>query len=241
MAVPPPPVTATTRLASGGSNYGPTNQKLVDRVNGDLKTARAENPGFTGPAPSDLVTASGSGLDPDISPASAEVQVARVAAARSVSAGPDPAVGGAKHRGPPVWDSGRTAGQRFKAESLARPGRSPAKIGAVAELSRRPDPEELLRRVQAEERRERRGRLKVFLGYAPRVGKSFRMFDEGRRRKERGEDVVVASIQGDITPEIQAILSQLEVIPTLNGTLRRPRVPGDRYRRPSSAATRKSA
>jgi K+-transporting ATPase ATPase C chain len=72
-------------LASGGSNYGPTNQKLADRVGGDLKTARAENPGFTGPAPADMVTASGSGLDPHISPASADVQVARVAAARSVS------------------------------------------------------------------------------------------------------------------------------------------------------------
>jgi two-component system sensor histidine kinase KdpD len=85
----------------------------------------------------------------------------------------------------------------------------------VPELSRRPDPEELLRRVQAEERREQRGRLKVFLGYAPRVGKSYRMFDEGRRRKERGEDVVVASIQGDVTPDIQAILSQLEIVPTM--------------------------
>ena len=48
-------------------------------------------------------------------------------------------------------------------------------------------------RVQAEERREGRGRLKIFLGYAPRVGKSLRMFDEGRRRKERGEDVVVGT------------------------------------------------
>jgi len=85
----------------------------------------------------------------------------------------------------------------------------------VPELSRRPDPEELLRRVQAEERRERRGRLKVFLGYAPRVGKSLRMFDEGRRRKERGEDVVVAAIQGEITPDVQGVLSQLEVVPTV--------------------------
>jgi two-component system sensor histidine kinase KdpD len=85
----------------------------------------------------------------------------------------------------------------------------------VPELSRRPDPEELLRRVQAEERRERRGRLKVFLGYAPRVGKSYRMFDEGRRRKERGEDVVVAAIQGAITPDIQAILAQIDQVPTL--------------------------
>jgi two-component system sensor histidine kinase KdpD len=70
---------------------------------------------------------------------------------------------------------------------------------------RRPDPEELLRRVQADERRERRGRLKVFLGYASRVGKSFRMFDEGRRRKERGQDVVVGALQSQITPDVREI------------------------------------
>jgi K+-transporting ATPase ATPase C chain len=74
-------------VASGGgaSNYGATNQKLVDRVQGDLKTFRAENPTFTGPVPSDLVTTSGSGLDPHLSPASAEAQVGRVAAARHLS------------------------------------------------------------------------------------------------------------------------------------------------------------
>jgi len=72
-------------LASGPMNLGPTNQKLVDRVKGDLKTFRAENPNYTGPIPADLLTASGSGLDPDISPASAEAQTARVAAARGMS------------------------------------------------------------------------------------------------------------------------------------------------------------
>ncbi|MGA2143927.1 MAG: hypothetical protein ABSH49_03070 [Bryobacteraceae bacterium] len=77
----------------------------------------------------------------------------------------------------------------------------------------RPDPEELLRRVQAEERRQRLGRLKVFLGYAPRVGKSYRMFAEGRRRAERGQDVVVGAVQGQPTPEIQEILSRLQMIP----------------------------
>jgi two-component system sensor histidine kinase KdpD len=71
----------------------------------------------------------------------------------------------------------------------------------------------LLRRVQAGERRERRGRLKVFLGYAPRVGKSFRMFDEGRRRKQRGQDVVIGSLQGSLTPDLETILANLEVIP----------------------------
>jgi two-component system, OmpR family, sensor histidine kinase KdpD len=84
-----------------------------------------------------------------------------------------------------------------------------------ANLERRPDPEEVLRRVQAGERRERRGRLKVFLGYASRVGKSFRMFDEGRRRKMRGQDVVVGAVQGGLTPDLEEILAHLEVIPAV--------------------------
>ena len=80
-------------------------------------------------------------------------------------------------------------------------------------IDRRPNPEELLRRVQADERRERRGRLKVFLGYASRVGKSQRMLQEGWRRKERGQDVVVGAIQPVVPPEVQEILTKLEVIP----------------------------
>jgi potassium-transporting ATPase KdpC subunit len=71
-------------LSSGGSNLGPTSQKLVDRIKDDEKKFRAENPTFTGPIPADLLTASGSGLDPDISPDSAEAQVGRVAAARGI-------------------------------------------------------------------------------------------------------------------------------------------------------------
>jgi two-component system, OmpR family, sensor histidine kinase KdpD len=78
---------------------------------------------------------------------------------------------------------------------------------------RRRSPEELLQQVQAEEDYERRGRLKVFLGYASGVGKSFRMLDEGRRRKERGQDVVVGAIQPKTSPESEAVLGKLEVIP----------------------------
>jgi len=89
---------------------------------------------------------------------------------------------------------------------------------------RRLDPDELLRRVQLEERRERRGRLKIFLGYAPRVGKSLRMFDEGRRRKERGQDVVVAAAQGDVTGSVREIVSSLEVIPSVDGAIDLPAV-----------------
>jgi K+-transporting ATPase ATPase C chain len=72
-------------LASGGSNLGPTNQALVDRVKGDAKKFRDANPTTTAPLPADLLTASGSGLDPDLSPASAQVQIPRVAAARGMS------------------------------------------------------------------------------------------------------------------------------------------------------------
>lgn len=61
-----------------------------------------------------------------------------------------------------------------------------------------------------------RGRLKVFLGYASGVGKSFRMFDEARRRKERGQDVVVGALQPRVPPEIESILSSLEIVPTID-------------------------
>src|SRR5579864_6046986 len=78
---------------------------------------------------------------------------------------------------------------------------------------RRRSPEELLQQVQAEEDYERRGRLKVFLGYASGVGKSFRMLDEARRRKERGQDVLVGAVQPDLPAEAAATLRRLEVIP----------------------------
>ncbi|MEP7355293.1 MAG: hypothetical protein ABI824_18835, partial [Acidobacteriota bacterium] len=79
--------------------------------------------------------------------------------------------------------------------------------------ARRPTPDDLLRQVQAEEWSEHRGRLKVFLGYASGVGKSFRMLDEGRRRKERGEDVVVGALQPRADSELEPLLEKLEVIP----------------------------
>jgi potassium-transporting ATPase KdpC subunit len=69
--------------SSGGSNLGPTNKLLIDRMTGDVQKAQAENPNT--PVPMDLVTTSGSGLDPHISPEAAAFQIPRIAHERSMS------------------------------------------------------------------------------------------------------------------------------------------------------------
>jgi K+-transporting ATPase ATPase C chain len=71
--------------SSAGSNYGPTNQKLVDRVKASIEKFRKENPDYNGPIPADLLTTSASGLDPHLSPDSARAQAARVAKTRGVA------------------------------------------------------------------------------------------------------------------------------------------------------------
>jgi len=71
--------------ASGGSNLGPTSQKLRDRISGEIARLTAANPDAAGPIPADLVTASASGLDPHLSPAAALWQAPRIAAARGVA------------------------------------------------------------------------------------------------------------------------------------------------------------
>lgn len=80
-ATAPQPYNAS---ASGGSNLGPLNPALADAVKARVEALRAADPGNTAPVPVDLVTASASGLDPDISPAAARYQAARVARVRGV-------------------------------------------------------------------------------------------------------------------------------------------------------------
>jgi K+-transporting ATPase ATPase C chain len=91
---------------SSGSNLGPTSQKLKDRIAGTV--ASLEATGIAGPLPADAVTASGSGLDPDISPAYAQAQVARVAAARALPEAEVAALVAANTAGPMLGFMGET-------------------------------------------------------------------------------------------------------------------------------------
>jgi two-component system sensor histidine kinase KdpD len=83
----------------------------------------------------------------------------------------------------------------------------------MAGRTNRPHPDELLRQVMAQERQASPERLKIFLGYASGVGKTMRMLDEARRRKERGQDVVIGAIQRKRSPDTESLLARIEVIP----------------------------
>jgi two-component system sensor histidine kinase KdpD len=83
----------------------------------------------------------------------------------------------------------------------------------MSRKGRRRTPEEFLRAAQAEESAARRGHLKIFLGYASGVGKTVRMLDEARRRRDRGQDVVVGAVQPHAPPEALELLKKLDVVP----------------------------
>ena len=114
-------------MASGASNLGPTNQKLADRVKDSVASFRKNNPDYTGPIPADLVTSSGSGLDPDISPASAEAQAARIAKARGIPVEQVRDLIASAHPRARPRLPGRTPRERARNQPGARPGRATAR------------------------------------------------------------------------------------------------------------------
>jgi two-component system sensor histidine kinase KdpD len=83
----------------------------------------------------------------------------------------------------------------------------------MGEEYQRPDPDELLARIQAEEQQQARGRLKIFLGYAAGVGKTYAMLEAAHQRKEEGVDLVAAYVETHGRAETEVMLQDLEVIP----------------------------
>src|SRR5438046_1490237 len=79
--------------------------------------------------------------------------------------------------------------------------------------SKRPNPDDLLARVQTDEARAVRGRLKIFLGYAAGVGKTYAMLEAARRELAEGADVVIGYVEPHGRPETEALLQGLEVLP----------------------------
>ena len=216
---------------SSGSNLGPTSKKLMDRISGTVAALEAA---AWRPIPGDAATASGSGLDPDISLDYARAQVARIAAARSLPAEQVEALVSAETEGPMLGVLGETRRERAEAQSGAR--RLARRKGADGEG-----------RISIADQsptdcwpsgRRAKGKLTVFLGAAPGVGKTFAMLSRAARLKPAGTDVVVGLVETHGRSRNRGADRGARDPAAPQGRLSRPRARGVRPRRRARAQAR---
>ena len=204
--------------SSSGSNQGPTNPALTDAVKQRIAALRAADPGNTAAVPVDLVTASASGLDPQISPAAAQYQAARVARVRKLDVAQVQALVAQNTEGRQLGVLGEPRvnvlelNRALDAASgaLTHPLRPrTGEEASMSDSSRDIRADALLSTAQDASSQ----RLKIFLGAAPGVGKTFAMLSAARELKRQGVDVVVGLVETHGRGETAAMLEGLEVLP----------------------------
>ncbi len=195
---------------SGGSNLGPTSKALADRIKEDVDGCKPRI--RTPPVPVDLVTASGSGLDPDISPAAATSRCRawpkRAACRRAACVRWWPAT---PRGGPGASLASRGSTCSNSTSRLIGSGRkiAPKRSRMAGDAPQRASPDALL----ALAKKEGRGRLKIFLGAAPGVGKTYAMLTSARANVTAGRDVVAGLIETHGRRETEELIEGFEVLP----------------------------
>ena len=145
----PPSPQPYNAQSSGGSNLGPTNPALADEIKGRINALKAADTDISPPVPVDLVTSSGSGLDPEISPAAAAYQAARVAKARGLHGRSGQRTGRARYVGRQFGILGEARVNVLKLNLALDAALKRRKL-----MDRRPDPDELLDKIQRDEERK---------------------------------------------------------------------------------------
>jgi len=198
---------------SGGSNLGPTSKKLKDDVAARMQAIMKLPHTGEKEAPSELVYASGSGLDPHISVEAALFQSRRVAAARSLDETGEAKLNqlitslaegnqwgflGSAYIN--VLTLNQTLDQKF-----------PLKNSMIDE--EKPNPDELLKAITIEEKQKKLGKLKLFFGMSAGVGKTYAMLEEAQQKLKEGVDVVVGVVNTHGRKETEAVLKGLPLFP----------------------------